>query len=92
MKMTLLSVATGKEIPEKINENLIKTDQVRGEMYSSFLSESLLKRKTEFLSQLKRLILVQDQIEKEIQKVVSGIKEARQGVMLGEEMNLEETL
>ena len=62
-------------------------------MYSSFLNESLVKRKTDFLSQLKRLILAKDQTKKEIQKVVSGMKEDRQafGVMLGEEINLEET-
>ena len=50
-------IATTKEVPEKIIESFIKGDQIRDEMYSSFLNESLAKRKTEFLTQLRRLIL-----------------------------------
>ena len=50
-------IANGKELPEKVVENLIKTGKIGVDMYLPFVNESLIKEKLSFLTQLKGLIL-----------------------------------
>ena len=50
-------IANGKELPEKVVENLIKTGKTGVDMYLPFVNESLIKEKLSFLTQLKGLIL-----------------------------------
>ena len=50
-------IANGKELPEKVVENLIRTGKIGVDMYLPFVNESLIKEKLSFLTQLKGLIL-----------------------------------
>ena len=52
-------IATEKELPEKVIEDLIKAGKIGDEMHLLFMkgNERLIKRKLTFMSQLKRLIL-----------------------------------
>ena len=49
-------IATKKELPEEVAENLIKTDEIWDEMLVSFVNDCLVKGKTDFFTHLKRLI------------------------------------
>ena len=49
-------IATKKELPEEVAENLIKTDKIWDEMLVSFVNDCLVKGKTDFFTHLKRLI------------------------------------
>ena len=50
-------MATGKKIPEKVDENFIKADKIGHEMYLLFVDKRLTKEKSDFFNPLKRLIL-----------------------------------
>ena len=50
-------IANGKELPEKVVENLIKTGKIGVDMYLPFVNEIFIKEKLSFLTQLKGLIL-----------------------------------
>ena len=50
-------IADGKELLEKVAKNLIKADKYWDEVHLPFVNDCLIKRKADFLTQLKRLIL-----------------------------------
>ena len=48
-------IATGKELPEKVVENLMKADKIGDEMYLSFGNERLIKEKADFSNPIKKV-------------------------------------
>ena len=48
-------IATGKELPEKVVENLIKAREIGDEMYFSFVNERLIKGKADFFDPIKKI-------------------------------------
>ena len=59
----------------KGRENPIKADKIRDELYFSFVNDCVTKRKFDFLTLLKRLILTGLKKTKTILKAVSIMKE-----------------
>ena len=47
-------IATGKEFPEKVVKNFIKTDKIGDEMYLSFLNDCLIKQTADFFDPIKK--------------------------------------
>ena len=50
-----LEIATGKELPEKVVENLIKTGEIGDGTYLLFVNEYLIKGKTDLLDTIKKV-------------------------------------
>ena len=73
-----LEIATGKELPEKVVENLIKTGEIGDGTYLLFVNEYLIKGKTDLLDTIKKVD--QDiglKKTKKKWKAVSAMKEDR---------------
>ena len=58
IKILYRDIAAGKELPDKVAENLIKADEIWDEMHLSFANDCLIKGKAGVLTQVKTLILI----------------------------------